>query len=228
MTSGRLVKLAVFTVIGLFLLAIAGCVGGRAPLLTRSRPVGGTALVLAPELRLGGAATVREQEQLLGLAEDELHQALARTGIAISPAEPAESFSELRRAMVAGILRGRAKGFGRLKPGTILELGSGAGKAGSASSVAMALFTFSGAATGAVPLDPSEIIPRPQDRPEVQIPKAGRQALPSSLSLDFLVVDLATGQVITHRQVVYPAANAAEFGEAVPKLVREATRGLTP
>lgn len=213
--------------------ALAGCAGGPPPVFEGYRAIGGQSLLLPPVVRVGAVPGQAAPEALQNLLALETRQSLARGGVALSPDDGAEDLSRLRDGLQEALVRQRREGRGgRLRPGTDLGLGDHLQSLisrGAASGVFLVLTRW-GSGTdekGFLPRPQGELMTPKELRPDFVIPQVPRES-EGALVLDFLVFDAVTGKVVTHRRVAYPGEKGGTAQEAIPLLVREATRGISP
>ncbi len=209
---------------------LAACTAARPPVFDAARAVGPRTLLLAPEIRMGRAGTTAVQMLNDRLVLD-LRQALSGTGLEImSPGD--KDGPPMRAALLSAWHTFRRQGFGRIKPGTDLgvidQLGPARGDG--ARSLVLAVLTRLGQGNDDdvyVPRPPGELIPPRETAPDYVIPQAGPRG-EDGVALDLLVVDSSTGRALAHRRVSYPASTPDEVLAAMPVLVREVSRGLSP
>ncbi len=208
----------------------AGCSGGRRPLLDRPQYIGPAALLLTPEIHVGGSGSP-EQLNLAEVVQEQLRSALARQDIATIQEASAPGSAALRAALLEAWRTGRSEGLGRLRAGTDLGLGQllePAVRAG-AETVVFAVLARSGPEENPdvyLPRPMDEVLERPGEQRPRDLPQAPGTTAAGGVNLDLLVVDVASGRVVTQRRTSYPVTSPPEIADAAPVLVREAVRGL--
>lgn len=225
----------VLAILGGFALAggLAACTGAAMPVFDAPQVLAGQMLVLTPELRIGAAKLGIDRQDLVEVLDNTLRQTLSGRGIpTVSGKQGGKTLKDLRQALLQAWVDQRAASSRRFRKGQEISLGDAAQPVlrEGTSSVSLSVLTVSGSdafSGGSVPIPPDEMIPLPEERPDYSVPKPGSVALSETLSLDLLVVDVASGRVLLHRRVAYPLAHKGDLLDALRILSREATRGLT-
>jgi hypothetical protein len=227
MRAARLALLA-----GLAGLLTAGCASGPPPLFEGARPVGAQMLLFAPEVRLGGRDAARDNILVGGVLERELRSAFVGHGVSIDRAPNDDDAERLRKAVLVALDEQRVRNR-RLRVDNTLPLQASltdvAVPLGSRA-VAVALMVRSGVVTDGrtyLPRPADEIVELPEERGDYEIPNADDYAN-SSVGLDLIVLEVPSGRVKLHRRVSEPVQTLVEIQQALPALVREATRGVEP
>lgn len=211
---------------------LAGCASGPPPLFEGARPVGAQMLLFAPEVRLGGPDAAQDNILVGGVLERELRSAFVGHGVAIDRAPNNDDAERLRKAILAAIDDQRVRNR-RLKVGNTLPVQASLTDVAvplDARAVALALFVRSGVVTDGrtyLPRPADEIVELPEERGDYEIPNAD-DYVNSSVGLDLIVLEVPSGRVKLHRRVSEPVQTIVEIQEALPTLVREATRGVEP
>ncbi|NJN64442.1 MAG: hypothetical protein HC882_05890 [Acidobacteria bacterium] len=193
--------------------------------------MGATLVLFEPEVRLGGSDGRVGEEVTLARLDRMLRQELAGRGIEVASTGGSDRESALRAALLEIVERQKQRGR-RLRAGDPVNVRQELPEAqrSGASSVMVVMLSRSGFATedgGSLPIPPDRLEPLPDERNDYEIPRADALSRPPSVDLDLLVVDALSGDVRAHRRVTYPARSSGEIDEALPVLVREATRGVT-
>jgi hypothetical protein len=212
------------------LLALAGCAGGGAPILDAPRTLGGQTLLLAPEVRVATPGSQIADSDVAQLLQYELRTALGGAGVTVSDRSADKELEPLRSALLTAWQRQRGKGSGRYRAGTELPLGAAAGDPAlrGVQSAILPVLTRDGVSPredGFVPLPPDHLPTLPESRPDYVVPQTGGAA--GALTLDLLVVDLASQRVVAQRRASYAATSTEDVAASLPVLAREASRGLT-
>jgi hypothetical protein len=221
---------AVGLTLALLLLVATSCAGGPPPVFQPNRAVSGELLLMEPAVRLGSGGDEFVESTVATALERELRGSLAGNGIELVSIADENEVANARAALVEAVERTRLRGR-RLRSGSRLAIAEvlpemvGTG----ARSALMAVLSRSGMPRDEdqwVPRPADEIIPLPEDRPDYEVPMGPEASGRTDVTLDVLLLDVETGEVVMHRRVFHPADTLGAISEALPVLVREAVRGV--
>lgn len=216
------------------LAGVAGCASGTPPVFETPKAVGERVVMLAPELRLPErlASQPTDRDLVETSLTRRLRQALAGKGIDFSePDDGGDAVPQLRSNVLEAWRTHRTQGGRRLRVGAQVKLPPGAAALRATGARTAVLPILSGRTGGAqgddyAPLPPQGVHWLPDERPDYEVPTAGERGMTSGVDLDLLIVDLSTGEIVAHRRVIHPAADASDVIGALPVMVREITRNL--
>jgi hypothetical protein len=213
----------------------AACPGGTPPVFEAPKALGERVVMLEPELRLPDRLTRQPTDR--DLVETSLtrrlRQALAGKGIGFSePEEGGEAVAAIRSNLLEAWRSQRTQSARRMRVGARVKLPPGAAAMRAAGARSAVLPILSGRTAGAdgddyAPLPPQQGVHwLPEERSDYEVPTAGEKGMTSGVDLDLVIVDLETGEIVAHRRVIHPAADASDIIGAMPVMVREVTRNL--
>ncbi len=215
----------------LLLIIAAACTTARPPAFEPARSVGGDVLIFRPEVRLGSSGTRPIEEVVVDGLIAELRRVLTGKGLALVVASRDPSLEASRSAVAAAWRRERSAGRHRLRADARLGIEEALRpvREWGADKVLAVLLSRRGVVVSDgeyVPRPSGEILERPEDRLDYKIPRASDYA-DQSVVLELLMVDAATGRIVTHRRASHPAATERDIVDVLPRLVGMVSRGLS-
>lgn len=213
--------------VGGLAVCLAACVSGAPPALQQPQKVPNSWVILAPQVRVSeGQLDAALGEQLV----EELRTQLQARGFGAHLEQSGGVSEGARLALLDVIARTRGGAGERLKRGSDLGMGSALqtlSEAGWESVAVMRLAGYVPEPGRGIPLPPDAVMPDPENGPDYDVPHGARFS-GNAVALDLLLVSTGESTVIIHRRVAIPTDSRERLALAVPALVRECLRGLTP
>jgi hypothetical protein len=203
----------------------AACRSGPPPALRVPQTVPRECLLLSPEVRVGER---RDDQLLVTQVAEELRAQLQARGFSTGVEAEDGPNAPLRRTLLDLLLR--LRGAARLRTGAeagVLESLRGVTDAGWQVAVVVRLAGYVPEPGVGVPMPADAVMPDRERGPDYVIPRAPGVG-PNAVALDLLAVDGRSGKVVAHRRVAMPVDTPERLKAAIPSLVRESLRGLTP
>lgn len=213
--------------LGALAVGLVACASGAPPALQQPQRVPNAWVILAPQVRVSEGPFDAE---LGGQLIEELRTQLQARGFGARVEQSGGVTEGARLALLDVVARTRGGAGERLRRGSDLGIGAGLQSLTAAGWESVAVMRLAGYVPEpgrGIPLPPDAVMPNPDNGPDYDVPH-GSTFSGNAVALDMLLVSTRDSTVILHRRVAIPTDSRERLTLAVPSLVRECLRGLTP